>query len=91
MRHRKVRGNNKKFEEMKFWIANNKELDIEYLESYKMDYCKVWVNPWGIRISLTNSNFPQPTGKLKHEIISGLNQIYTHWKKQLDDLGKPTT
>ena len=88
-RTRKIRGNKKKFRDVEHWIKQNKVLDIDYLNNYKRDYCKVRIDPWGTRISLTNSGFPEPNGKIKQDIINGLIEIYDNWKKQLDELNKP--
>lgn len=88
-RTRKLRGNSKRFSAIENWINRNKELDLEYLEENKREYCKIRVTPWGTRISLTNSSYPEPTGQIKIKIIEGLFDIYDNWKKQLDKLGKP--
>lgn len=88
-RKQKIRGNNKRFKLVERWVEANKILDVNYLSHSKNNYCKVRVNPWGTRISLTKSSFSEPNGKLKQEIIKGLITIYVHWKKQLEELQKP--
>ncbi|GAA0876304.1 hypothetical protein GCM10009118_27140 [Wandonia haliotis] len=88
-RTRKIRGNKRKFRKIEQWVSMNKELDLDELDNYKREYCKVRIIPWGTRISLTNSIFPEPYGQLKQEIIKGLVDIYDCWKKKLDKLDKP--
>ncbi|WP_151759990.1 hypothetical protein, partial [Acinetobacter nosocomialis] len=44
-----------------------------------------WVDPWD-RLSLTNSQYPQPQGIYKELFFNGLLQIYMSWKEQLDFL-----
>jgi hypothetical protein len=85
----KLRGNSKRFSAVENWVQRNKELDFEYLQENKRDYCKIRVTPWGTRISITNSSYPEPSGQIKIKIIEGLLKIYDSWKEQLDKLGKP--
>jgi hypothetical protein len=85
----KLRGNSKRFSAVENWVQRNKELDLEYLQENKRDYCKIRVTPWGTRISITNSRYPELSGQIKIKIIEGLLKIYDSWKEQLDKLGKP--
>lgn len=89
MRQKKIRGNRKRLRLVSSWVHSNTDLNVDYLESSKRQYCKIWVDPWETRISLLNSDFPQPKGKIRKEIIKGLVTIYNSWEKTLTEMGKP--
>jgi hypothetical protein len=86
MRVKKIRGHKRRWKDIDFWIENNKNLDIEYLEHYQRDYTKIWIHPWS-GLTLTNSKIPEPQKKTKIRILFGLFEIYNNWKQTLDNLG----
>ncbi|TNE54330.1 MAG: hypothetical protein EP338_07910 [Bacteroidetes bacterium] len=88
-RLKKIRGNNRRFRKVDLWVQNGKTLDLEYLKENKRNDYRVRIDPWGTRISMTNSQFPEPTKKIKQRIIIGLIEIYDCWRKQLEELNKP--
>lgn len=51
-------------------------------------YAKFRVHPWS-GITFTKSVIPQPTGRTKQKIISGLLDFYEAWKNQLEKSGQP--
>jgi hypothetical protein len=73
-------------------IGNSTILSID-LKDYLLNgvtdiILKIRVHPWS-GISITRSEIPQPTGKTKRKILSGLVDIYNNWKEQLNKLGQP--
>ena len=87
MRTKKIRGHHRIWRGIERWKAFNLNLDIENLKQSERDYVKIWVSPFS-RISITNSTYPEPTGKTKEHILEGLLGIYDSWKKQLDELNE---
>ena len=88
IKHKKIRGHNRIFKEIETWKKNNLELDLDYLNSYKRNYCKIWVSPFA-DIPITGSEIPTPKGKARKKILEGLLEIFNHWEKQLKTLNKP--
>ena len=87
-KYKKVRGINRRLRNIDQWINHNKHLNLQDLVTYQREYVKFWVSPWD-RLSLTNSQFPEPEGAFKEKFIQGLFEIYDCWKQQLDLLEKP--
>lgn len=87
-KYKKVRGTNRRLRNIDQWINHNKYLNLQDLVTYQREYVKFWVSPWD-RLSLTNSQFPEPEGVFKEKFIQGLFEIYDCWKQRLDQLGKP--
>jgi hypothetical protein len=88
VKYKKIRGLKRKVSKIQNWIEEYLELDIEQLSEHKYHYSKVYIQPWD-NLTLTNSEIPEPKGKAKKEIISGLEKIYDSWKKELDKLNEP--
>lgn len=88
IKYKKIRGEKRRIRKIKQWIDNHLDLDIAYLKRYQCEYVKFWVDPWD-RLSLTNSQYPQPQGIYKELFFNGLLQIYMSWKEQLDFLDQP--
>jgi hypothetical protein len=88
MRVKKVRGHKRIWREIEQWRKNNLELDPENLKQQHRDYTKIWIHP--IRtVSTLNSRYPEPKGKTRRLILSGLIDIYDSWKASLDSLSEP--
>lgn len=85
MRYKKIRGLNRKFANIKYWIDEYSELNIKHLKEHKYAYTKVYVNPWD-NLTLTDGQIPEPKGKAKKEILTGLERIYDSWKTELEKL-----
>lgn len=88
IKYKKIRGEKRRIREIKQWIDDHLVLDIAYLKQYQCEYVKFGVSPWD-RLSLTNSQYPQPQGIYKKLFLGGLLQIYMSWKEQLASLGQP--
>ena len=88
MRQRKIRGHKRIWKAIDNWVAQNKQLDVAYLQSRQREYVKVWVQPFG-NISVLNSEFAPPKGKTRQKLIAGLLEIHKNWKQQLDTLNEP--
>lgn len=88
IRYKKIRGHKRIWKYINTWVEQNKQLDIEYLQSRQREYVKVWIQPFG-NISVLNSEFAPPKGKTRKKIIAGLLEIHNHWKQQLDTLNEP--
>ncbi|WP_151761829.1 hypothetical protein, partial [Acinetobacter seifertii] len=88
IKYKKIRGEKRRIRKIKQWIDDHLDLDIAYLKRYQCEYVKFWVDPWD-RLSLTNSQYPQPQGIYKELFFNGLLQIYMSWKEQLDFLDQP--
>lgn len=88
IRFKKIRGHKRIWKNIDNWVAQNKQLDVEYLKNSQRDYVKVWLQPFG-NISLLNSEFPKPKGKTRQKLIAGLLEIHQHWKQELDKLNEP--
>ncbi|SSV31437.1 hypothetical protein [Acinetobacter nosocomialis] len=88
IKYKKIRGEKRRIRKIKQWIDDHLDLDITYLKRYQCEYVKFWVDPWD-RLSLTNSQYPQPQGIYKELFFNGLLQIYMSWKEQLDFLDQP--
>ena len=86
MRVKKIRGHKRRWKDIDYWVENNKNLNIEYLDHYQRDYCKILIHPWS-SLTLTNSIFPEPRKITKKMILLGLIDIYNNWKQTLDNLG----
>lgn len=85
IKYKKIRGEKRRIRKIKQWIDDHLDLDIAYLKRYQCEYVKFWVDPWD-RLSLINSQYPQPQGIYKELFFNGLLQIYMSWKEQLDFL-----
>ena len=88
IKYRKIRGHNRIQKAIEDWKSYHIELDLEYLEEVKRNYCKIWVSPFA-NISVTGSEIPSPKGKNRQLIIKGLLEIFSSWEKQLKTLNKP--
>ncbi len=88
MKIKKIRGHKRRWKAIDNWIANNKDLDIEYLKEYGKDYVKIRIHPWS-GIQITNSKRPEPNRATRQRILQGLIVIYRNWKQQLDTIGEP--
>ena len=88
MKTKKTRGHKRKWKAIDNWVANHKNLDIEYLKEYGNNYAKIRIRPWS-GIQITNSKIPEPKGETKQKILQGLFAIHQQWKLQLDALNEP--
>ena len=90
MRKKKIRGHKRRWKDVENWRLDSLDINLtDYLmnESDRF-YSKIWVHPWS-GLSFTNSVTPEPKGKTKQKMLSGLLDIYEDWKNQLDKLGQP--
>ena len=87
MKTKKIRGYNRVLQNIEYWKIENEILDLENLFSQHRDYAKIWVEPYST-ISLLNSKYPEPKGKIRAKILRGLLDIYTSWKTALDTLNQ---
>ncbi len=85
MRTKKIRGYSKILNSIDRWRTNNLELDVEELKYNQREYVKVWIHPFST-ISALGSSYPAPTGKARKMILKGLIDIYSSWKKSLEEL-----
>lgn len=88
IKYRKIRGHNRIQTAIESWKNYNLELDLEYLEEVKRNYCKIWVSPFA-NISVIGSEIPSPKGKNRALILEGLLAIFNNWEKQIKTLNKP--
>jgi hypothetical protein len=87
MRKKKIRGHKRRYTEIEAWRKNNLVLKLDWLYESNIGYVKIRTPTWG-NLSVINSEVPQPKGKTKQMILSGLIDIYYSWKDQLNQLGK---
>jgi hypothetical protein len=90
MRTKKIRGHRRRHKQIDNWRLDNLSIDLKdtLLNGSDRHYVKIGVHPWS-GISITNSAIPEPTGKTKRKILTGLVDIYNNWKEQLNKLGQP--
>lgn len=88
MRYRKIRGHKRRHKQLEKWRLKNFGIREDLLENYQYDHLDIVVHPW-CDLSLKESVYPEPKGKTKQLMLSGLIDIYDAWKIQLDKLGKP--
>jgi hypothetical protein len=87
---KKIRGVKRAIKQVGYWKDYSKELSIERLKENLYAHAKIYVSPYHwARISSTNSEIPEPRGKIRKIIFSGLLDIYDAWKNQLKNLGEP--
>ena len=84
---KKLRGGKRRLRNIKFWIENNKNLDLDGLIQHEREYVKFHVAPWSWLELKTI--YPQPKKAHKNAILLGLIEIYTAWQEQLDALKSP--
>ena len=88
IRYKKIRGHKRIWKNIDDWVAQNKQLDVDYLKRNQREYVKVWIQPFG-NIPVLNCEFAPPKGKTRKKIIAGLLEIYNSWKQELDKLNEP--
>jgi hypothetical protein len=88
MRQRKIRGHNRRRRQIEEWAQENLNVRFDLLESYGSDHIDITVHPY-CDISVVKSIIPEPKGKTRLLILSGLIDIYNSWKIQLEKTGKP--
>jgi hypothetical protein len=88
IRYRKVRGHTRILKDIEDWKNYNKDLDLEYLDNAKRNYCKFWVSPY-CDIAVLNSEIPTPKGKVRSKIIASFIEIFDAWDEKLKTLNKP--
>jgi hypothetical protein len=88
MRKIKIRGHKKRQKKIQSWIENESNLNLNLLDKYKYWHSDIYVHPW-CDISIINSEFPEPTGKTRNDLILGLEKIYNNWRIELEKLNKP--
>jgi hypothetical protein len=73
MKVKKIRGYNRKFNQIDRWVRNNISIElINYLLYEREEYnAKIRIHPW-CDLSITNSIFPEPKKIVKQRILSGL-------------------
>ncbi|MBO0932592.1 hypothetical protein [Fibrella aquatilis] len=84
---KKLRNATRHLPNIEWWRESNLFLNLDRLSIYGKAYVKFRIEPW--TISITDSEIPQPTGRLKRRIIESLLDIYDHWEHQLAELGEP--
>ncbi|TMM32418.1 hypothetical protein FDT66_02850 [Polaribacter aestuariivivens] len=88
IKYKKIRGHNRILKDIEDWKNYNKDLDLEYLDKAKRNYCKFWVNPF-CDIAVLGSEIPTPKGKIRSKIIDSFIEIYDAWDAKLKTLNKP--
>jgi hypothetical protein len=88
MRRQKIRGNRRRYQHIEQWRLKNLKLRLDLLEKYSHEYIGIMMHPW-CDISIRNSKIPEPKGKIKQLMLSGLIDIYYSWKEQLEKVGQP--
>jgi hypothetical protein len=88
VRPQKIRGQNRLQKQIEPWRQYNLTIDQDNLSERHVDYVKIRIHPW-CDIPLIKSYFPEPKGKTKRDILTGLLDIYDAWKIELDKLGQP--
>jgi len=89
MKKIKIRGFKRRLKLLETWRL--KELNFclsEYLINNNYRNSDILVHPW-CDISIVNSCFPEPKGKIKQKMLEGLLDIFENWKNQLEKMGKP--
>lgn len=89
MKYRRTRGHKRKWKAIDQWVADHKQLDLEYLQNQERDYVKISIHPWSSYSLKVKSETAPPSGKTRTKIIEGLLDIFDSWKVQLDSLGEP--
>lgn len=84
-KYKKIRGINRRLKAIKDWREKNLFFDKESLLSEDCLYLKFRVDPWS-RLSLTNSDYPEPNHQFREMIIEAFSDIYDLWKEELDKL-----
>lgn len=90
MKQKRIRIHKRRWKDIENWRLDNLDLNVtDYLINNR-DRCnaKIRIHPWS-GISLTQSEIPQPRGKMKKMMLIGLLDIYEDWKQKLDQLGEP--
>ena len=87
MKTKKIRGHKRRYNDIDHWVETHKNLNLDNLKEYQIDYAKIRVHPWS-GISLTSSRKPEPTRQTKSKILSGLIAINDSWKNELNKLGE---
>ena len=88
MKQQKIRGQKRRHRQIEEWRLENLNLRFDLIEKYKGDHIDIVVHPW-CDISIINSKIPEPKGKTRQLMLTGLIDIYNSWKVQLDKLGQP--
>jgi hypothetical protein len=90
MRQKKIRGHLRRQKQIETWLAENQSWNLQRYFQSGQDFCyvKIAVHPWN-GLSVTKSILPEPRGKTKQKMLSGLFDIYENWKRKLDRFGKP--
>ncbi|MDP5201064.1 hypothetical protein [Flavobacterium sp. DG2-3] len=86
IRTTKVRGHKRIQRKIKKWTASKKNINISDFLANQYDYVYLDIEPY-CNISIGNTNFSEPKGKTRKDIIWGLEEIYNNWKIELDKLG----
>jgi hypothetical protein len=84
----KIRGYNRRIKQIEQWKQRCLHLDVNSLQEQERNYVKIAIHPWN-GLSFKRSMFPEPTGIVKQNILSGLLDIYESWKTQLEALHQP--
>ncbi|GAB3230108.1 hypothetical protein J0A67_16260 [Algoriphagus aestuariicola] len=87
MRQQKIRGHRRRHKHIEEWRLKNLDLRLDLIQKYNGDHIDIVVHPW-CDISIIDSAIPEPKGKTKYLMLSGLIDIYDSWKKQLDKIGQ---
>jgi len=88
MRQQKIRGHKRRHRHIEEWRLTNLDLRLDLIEEYHSDHIDIVVHPW-CDISIANSAIPEPKGRTRQLMLTGMLDIYDAWKKQLDDMGQP--
>ncbi|MES2425956.1 MAG: hypothetical protein V4560_03245 [Bacteroidota bacterium] len=88
MRTEKIRGHKRRQRDIEKWRLENLEIRWDLIERYNYHNTKIIIHPW-CDLSIIDSKIPEPKGKTKQLILSGLIDIYNSWKEQLNKLDQP--
>jgi hypothetical protein len=88
MKKQKIRGQNRISKQIEEWRMDNLTLHLDNVLKRGRGRQDIVVHPW-CDISIIKSTFPEPNGRTKRLILTGLLDIYDNWKKQLDEYGSP--
>jgi hypothetical protein len=84
LRTKKLRGLRRRKSEIDKWTQNSLAIDLDSLNDRLVYYQKIYVYPWA---NLFCDKQP-PTG-YRNQITSGLIDIYSNWRTELDKLNQP--
>ncbi|MDB1727276.1 hypothetical protein [Enterococcus avium] len=79
----KIRGWKRRLRDVEYWVMNNKDIDLGWLEERNMNYSKLWIHPF---FSLKEYTLPNWYKRL---LIQALLDVYHSWETALQEIGEP--